>query len=153
MVAWEKYKELSRERGSLAMELFVVVSTPVKSSEDIKMILPEHLTYLAEQEAAGILALAGPVADYSGAEMRGEGLLVYRADTLAAAKEIAENDPMHLTKTREFTVRPWLINEGFFVSSKQGQQPINETNRDRLVSAEPIDLLPGAGLPPNLGSR
>ena len=117
MVAWEKYKKLSRERGSLAMELFVVVSTPVKPAEDIKAILPEHLTYLAEQEAAGILALAGPVADYSGVEMQGEGLLVYRAETLATARKIAENDPMHLTHTREFTIRPWLVNEGFLTGS------------------------------------
>ncbi|MCA8869216.1 MAG: hypothetical protein KDA67_11245 [Rhodobacteraceae bacterium] len=113
MVAWTKYKKTARARGSLAMELFVVISTPVKSPDAVKAALPGHLAYQVKQEAAGNLALAGPLSNFSGDEMAGEGLIVYRAKSLAAAREIAENDPMHLTRTREFTIRRWLLNEGF----------------------------------------
>lgn len=114
MVAWADYKLHARERGSFALELYVVVSTPVKSPEALREILPEHLAYQAAQEAAGTLALAGPLSDYSGEEMRGEGLIVYRAASLESATRIAENDPMHLTGARKFTIRRWLLNEGSF---------------------------------------
>lgn len=112
MVAWADYKRHARERGALALELYVVVSTPVKSPDAMKEVLPDHLAYQAEQEAAGTLALAGPLSDLSGEDMQGEGLIVYRADSLASATRIADNDPMHLTGTRRFTIRRWLLNEG-----------------------------------------
>ncbi len=112
MVAWTDYKQHARSRGSLALELYVVISRPVKSPEAVKAVLPDHLAYQAEQEAAGILALAGPLSDLSGDNMEGEGLIVYQAESLQAATEIARNDPMHSTKSREFTIRRWLLNEG-----------------------------------------
>ena len=112
MVAWSDYKHQARARGSFALELFVVISTPVKPPEAVKTILPDHLAYQAEQETAGNLALAGPLSDLSGDNMEGEGLIIYRAKSLRAANEIAKRDPMHLTKTRKFTIRRWLLNEG-----------------------------------------
>lgn len=114
MVAWAEYKQHARERGSLALELYVVVSTPAKSPEAMKQVLPDHLAYQLAQEAAGTLALAGPLSDLSGDEMQGEGLIVYRAESLASATWIAQNDPMHLTGARTFTIRRWLLNEGSF---------------------------------------
>ncbi len=112
MVAWSDYKQHARARGSLALELFVVISTPLKPSDAVKAVLPDHLAYQAEQEAAGNLALAGPLSDLSGNNMEGEGLIVYQVKSLRLATEIAQNDPMHLTKTRKFTIRRWLLNEG-----------------------------------------
>ena len=112
MVAWSDYKEEARKRGSLALELYVVISTPVKPPEEVKAMLAEHLAYQNEQEAAGTLALAGPLSDLSGEHMKGEGLIVYRAASLEAAKELAENDPMHRSGSRSFTIRRWLLNEG-----------------------------------------
>jgi len=44
--------------------------------------------------------------------MNGTGLIVYRAPSMAAARAIAEADPMHSTGTRRFTSRRWLIDEG-----------------------------------------
>ncbi|MCP5085279.1 MAG: hypothetical protein GY952_00510 [Rhodobacteraceae bacterium] len=113
MVAWRDYKKHAQERGSLALELFVVFSTPVKPPEAVKAVLPDHLNYLAEQESDGRLAFAGPLSDLSGDNMEGDGFLVYWAESLKEAKKLAANDPMHLTKTRTFTIRRWLLNEGF----------------------------------------
>jgi len=114
MPAWTEYKKAARERGSLALELYCVVSTPVKSPEQLREVLPAHLEYQQEQEQAGRLVMAGPLSDLSGEQMEGMGMIVYRAESFEAAKKITENDPMHKTGTREFTIRKWLVNEGSF---------------------------------------
>ena len=58
------------------------------------------------------MAFAGPLSDATGEHMMGTGLIVYRADSLEAARALAEADPMHARAVREFTIRRWLINEG-----------------------------------------
>lgn len=112
MVAWAEYKKAARERGSLALELYVVESTPVQGPDVLKETLPDHLAYQAKQERAGALAFAGPLSDQTGEHMMGTGLIVYRADSLEAARALAEADPMHARGVREFSIRRWLINEG-----------------------------------------
>lgn len=112
MVAWNEYKNAARDRGSLALELFVVTTTPVATPEELKTILPDHLAYQAEQEAAGTLVFAGPLSDPSGQEMQGEGMIIYRAESLEAARRLAEADPMHAKGVRQFEIRKWLVNEG-----------------------------------------
>lgn len=112
MVAWSEYKQIAQERGSLALELFVVVSTAVKSPEELKAALPSHLAYQSELEQSGALVFAGPLSDLTGEQMEGTGMMVYRADSLATARALAEADPIHSTGAREFTIRRWLINEG-----------------------------------------
>jgi len=117
MVAWAEYKKAAKERGSLALELYAVISTPTGAPEAVKDNLPDHLAYQAEQERAGALAFAGPLSDLSGDNMHGTGMIIYRAASLEAARAIAEQDPMHKSGAREFTIRRWLVNEGSFVLS------------------------------------
>ena len=112
MVAWTEYKERAKERGALALELFVVMSTPGDKSEAVRDTLPKHLAYQREQEIAGRLVLAGPMLDESGEQMIGAGLIVYRAPTMSDAREIADNDPMHKSGARTYILRKWLVNEG-----------------------------------------
>lgn len=112
MVAFADYKSEARSRGALALELYVAQSTPIKPPEEIKAMLPDHLAYQAELERAGKLALAGPLSTEDGQEIEGMGLIIYRADSLEAARALADADPMHKTGTRGFTLRRWLINEG-----------------------------------------
>ncbi len=112
MPSWSEYKEIARERGSLAHELYVVISTPCGAEQAVKENLAAHLAYQGEQEAAGKLAFAGPLSDESGEVMNGTGMIVYRADSLEQARKIAEGDPMHAAGARSFTLRRWLINEG-----------------------------------------
>lgn len=45
MAAWNDYRKMAKERGSLAFELFVCESTPAKISGDIQASLPAHLEY------------------------------------------------------------------------------------------------------------
>jgi len=112
MPAWSDYKAAAKERGSLALELYCIVSTPAKEPADLQEQLPKHLAYQAEQEKAGNLFLAGPLSDLTGEQMEGVGLIVYKASSLEAATAIAEADPMHSSGAREFTIRRWMVNEG-----------------------------------------
>ena len=89
MVAWADYKEDAKSRGALALELYVATSTPAGKPEDVKASLPAHLAYQAELERAGALAFAGPMSDESGEHMQGVGMIVYRAESLEAARVLA----------------------------------------------------------------
>lgn len=112
MVAWADYKAQAKSRGALALELYVAQSTPVKGPDDVKAALPDHLSYQAELERSGHLAFAGPMSDETGDQMQGMGLIIYRAESLEQARQLAEADPMHKTGARSFVMRRWLINEG-----------------------------------------
>lgn len=112
MVAWVDYKSDAKARGALALELYVAHSTPAKAPEDVKAALPDHLAYQATLERAGQLAFAGPMSDETGDHMQGMGLIIYRADSLDAARKLAQDDPMHQSGARSFTLRRWMINEG-----------------------------------------
>lgn len=112
MVAWTEYRNTARERGALALELYVVESTPAKTPEDVRDKLPDHLAYQRTLEESGALVLAGPLSDPTGEIMVGAGLIIYRASSMKEAKSLTENDPMHRTGARSFTLRKWLVNEG-----------------------------------------
>lgn len=114
MVAWTDYKEQAQARGALALELFVVHSTPAQEPDVVRAVLPDHLAYQAELERAGKLAFAGPLSDETCTQMEGVGLIVYRAESLEAARALADGDPMHATGARSYMLRRWLINEGSF---------------------------------------
>ena len=109
---WNDYRKIAKERGALALELFVIESTPSSEPEKIKEILPYHLDYQANLEKRGVLVLAGPLSDSTGNIMNGSGLIVYRAESMKEAENIAQEDPMHKSGTRTFSLRKWLINEG-----------------------------------------
>lgn len=112
MVAWNEYKKLARDRGALALELYVVESTPSGAPEKVKATLPAHLEYQREMELNGKLVLAGPTSDSAGEQMQGAGLIVYRANSMEEAEAMAKADPMHSEGARRFTLRKWLVNEG-----------------------------------------
>ncbi len=112
MPSWKEYKETAKSRGALALELYVVHSTPNSDRDLLKATLPDHLDYQKALEAKGALVLAGPLSDETGEEMEGRGLIVYRAPSFADARALAEADPMHKAGARSFTLRRWLVNEG-----------------------------------------
>ena len=71
-----------------------------------------HLEFQHRMEPEGVYVAAGPHWADDEETWEGEGLIVVRAKDLADARRIAEEDPMHASGARSFTVRPWLINEG-----------------------------------------
>jgi uncharacterized protein len=65
-------------------------------------------------EKEGIMLAAGPFASDDLQEWKGDGMFIYRADSLEAATKLAEGDPMHTNRARVFRVRQWLLNEGTY---------------------------------------
>lgn len=78
---------------------------------DLRPHLAVHKAWLAGLEESSELLFAGPMLDdeyrYSGS-----GLLVLRAGSIAEAKAIADRDPFHTNRLREYRIVPWQINEG-----------------------------------------
>ncbi|KMW56318.1 hypothetical protein AIOL_001270 [Candidatus Rhodobacter oscarellae] len=112
MPSWADYKAHAKERGALAFEAYVAVSTPAKPPEEVAQVLPDHLAYLQQLERDGALMFAGPLSDETGEKMEAMGMLILRAASLEEARALAEGDPMHMTGARSFVLRRWLINEG-----------------------------------------
>ena len=112
MVAWNDYKQIAKDRGALALELYIVDSRPQKPPEVVKENLPAHLEYHRAHEENGTLVLAGPQSDETGEHMQGAGIVVYRASSMEEARALADGDPMHSSGARSYTLRKWLVNEG-----------------------------------------
>ncbi len=110
--SWQQHVEKSKDRGLLAKQLYAVMWSPTGGAEAMAKVLPIHLEYQLKLEASGVLFAAGPLADDNEQEMSGDSLVILRAESLAEAKKIAENDPMFTNGAKSFRVRPWLVNEG-----------------------------------------
>lgn len=68
----------------------------------IAAIRPAHRQYLAALKANGQLAASGPFIDDSGA------LIVYEADSAAAAEQVLQGDPFHANGIfLKYVLRPW----------------------------------------------
>jgi uncharacterized protein YciI len=99
------------DKEMLAKEFFVVFTEPSGEMDKILQVREEHLKYQVEIEQKGIMFAAGPLADDNGG-WRGDGMIIIRAGSLEAAKQIADADPMHSSGARKYHIRPWLMNEG-----------------------------------------
>lgn len=100
------------EKISLAKLLYVITSTAIKDLESVNQFLPIHLEYLHSLETQGILFGAGPLFSEDGESFAGNGMVIVRAESVTAAKAIANQDPLHQNQVREYQIQPWLLNEG-----------------------------------------
>ncbi len=110
--SWQAHIKHVSDIGVLAMRLYVIQTWPVADLEKVKKHLDQHLGYQLELENKGILFAAGPLANDAETSWSGEGLVIIRADSIQAAKKIAQQDPMHQSGARDYRIRPWLLNEG-----------------------------------------
>ena len=110
--SWDEMVSQCSELGLLARKLYVVFTSPVNGMAPVMEVLDEHLAYQNKIQDEGIMFGAGPFSDDAEQNWNGEGMIIIRADTMTAAKTIADNDPMHATGARSYTIRPWLLNEG-----------------------------------------
>ena len=104
--------DISKARGYLAKQLYVIFTTPTNGLGPVMVNLQRHLDYQESLTQRGIMFAAGP--NWSDDEQLwgGEGMVVVRAASLSEAETIAKEDPMHSCGARSFRVRPWLVNEG-----------------------------------------
>lgn len=113
-MTWQQGLDYSREHGLLAMQLYMVQSTPTDGLGPVLAVLDTHIAYQRQLEADGVMFAAGPLADEAEQDWLGEGIFVYRAASRDEAVKLAEGDPMHQSGARRFTVRLWMLNEGSF---------------------------------------
>ena len=109
---WNEMVGQCSDLGLLAKKLYVVFTSPVNGLGPIMEVLDEHLAYQNKIQDEGIMFGAGPFSDDAEQNWDGDGMVIIRADSMAAAKEIADNDPMHKAGARSYKIRPWLLNEG-----------------------------------------
>ncbi|MGY9001271.1 MAG: YciI family protein [Rhodospirillales bacterium] len=110
--SWNEMVDQCSELGLLAKKLYVVFTSPVNGMRPVMEVLDEHLAYQNKIQNEGIMFGAGPFSDAAEQNWDGDGMIIIRADTMAAAKIIADNDPMHKAGARSYEIRPWLLNEG-----------------------------------------
>lgn len=110
--SWNEMVDQCSELGLLAKRLYVVFTSPVNGMRPVMEVLDEHLAYQNKIQNEGIMFGAGPFSDAAEQNWDGDGMIIIRADTMAAAKIIADNDPMHKAGARSYKIRPWLLNEG-----------------------------------------
>ena len=96
----------------LGKQLYVIHTTPVAPREKITELLPQHLEHQVRLEKSGVMFAAGPLANEDATP--GGGLIVIRADSFAAARAIADTDPLHKAGLRTYTLRRWTVNEGSY---------------------------------------
>jgi uncharacterized protein YciI len=111
---WEDLVSYSEEHGLLAKQLYVVFSDPLDGIGPVLENLDTHVEYQQRLEREGVMFAAGPFASEDLQEWKGDGMFMYRAESLEAATKLAEMDPMHINGARTFRVRQWLLNEGTF---------------------------------------
>jgi uncharacterized protein YciI len=106
---------LKETEGMLHKRLYVIFTKPVPGNEAlIEEVTPEHLEFQVKLEEKGIMFAAGPFLNQDEETAPEEGMIIYRAASLQAARDIADADPMHSSGARTYIVRPWLVNEGGF---------------------------------------
>ncbi len=103
---------LKASAGMLQKQLYAVFTTPTNGLGPVMENVEEHLKFQMSLEERGIMFGAGPFWADDETTWEGEGMVIIRAGSLAEARKIAEEDPMHRAGARSFTVRPWLLNEG-----------------------------------------
>lgn len=83
---------------------FAAIIDYTHDQELIGRLRPQHRQYLASLRDAGKLAASGPFTDAPGA------LIVYVADSAAAAEELLKADPFHDAGVFvSWRIRPWTL--------------------------------------------
>ena len=81
---------------------YAAVIEYLQDKETVERLRPVHRQYLASLKAKGQLAASGPFADGSGA------LIVYEAESPAAAELLLTGDPFHANGVfLKWQLRPW----------------------------------------------
>ncbi|MDC1111776.1 MAG: YciI family protein [Alphaproteobacteria bacterium] len=107
-----KQDVLNASSEMLNKDLYVVFTKPENGMKEVMENLEEHLKFQVSLEKNGVMFGAGPFWEDNEIDWNGEGMVIIRANSLDHAKQIAASDPMHQSGARNFTVRPWLLNEG-----------------------------------------
>lgn len=88
------------------MSYYIYLLTIVVERSVYEPHLPAHRAYLQQLDAAGALVLSGPFGDRKG------GMVMVRAESEAAARALAEADPLVRQGVDTYELRHWRITGG-----------------------------------------
>ncbi|WP_232695879.1 YciI family protein [Brevibacillus daliensis] len=80
---------------------YFVATLLMKDAEKNLEFRPNHLTYLEKLIEQGKVYAKGPFADGSG------GMVIYQADSLEEATQLAESDPYVVEGVRHLELKQW----------------------------------------------
>lgn len=81
--------------------MLYVANLPIVDQELNAKIRPAHLEYINKLFQEGKVVMAGPFTDKQG------GMVIYKADSLEEAKQLAEADPAVTEGARTLQLREW----------------------------------------------
>jgi uncharacterized protein len=90
--------------------LWVVMSTAKASSAEIEPHAPEHLRYMSDLEARGVLWGSGPF--ITPGIVVGDGLTIFNVADEADVHRYMAEEPLTKLGMRSYTVRNWELREG-----------------------------------------
>ena len=82
---------------------FVVILEKCVSNDRFQEVVPDHVKYMTELHARGVLIAAGPFLDGNG------GMLLIEAGSEEVARAIAEADPFIKTGVERYSLRSWEV--------------------------------------------
>ncbi len=97
----------------LGRDYWLIRSQPrdAATTEAIERVAGEHVAWLLNLEADGVVFLSGPLTSGPGVRP-GSGITVLRAGSADEAAQIAAADPFVTQGLRTFEVFGWRVNEG-----------------------------------------
>ncbi|WP_135549200.1 YciI family protein [Paenibacillus cymbidii] len=84
---------------------YFVVTLPLINKEINQKVRSDHLAYMVALEEKSKIFAKGRFVDGSG------GMVIYRAETIEEAEELAINDPYVIHGARSCDIREWFIVE------------------------------------------
>nr|WP_299343735.1 YciI family protein [Allomuricauda sp.] len=104
--------EAEKLNTGMNKEVYLYVTEPVVSFAEVAKILPDHMDFVHKIESQGTMIMGGQTTIEGASDAGGYGAIMIRANSFEEARRIADQDPMHKTGVRKYTLYRWNINEG-----------------------------------------
>ncbi len=96
---------------SIRLPLWLLHWTATVPPERLEPLLAEHLRYMVDLEARGLLFASGPLSEPDGSTSGG-GLTALRVPLEADARTLADDEPFARHGLRQYTLQRWTLVEG-----------------------------------------
>lgn len=104
--------EAEKLNTGMNKEVYLYVTEPIVSFAEVAKILPDHMDFVHKIESQGTMIMGGQTTIEGASDAGGYGAIMIRANSFEEARRIADQDPMHKTGVRKYTLYKWNINEG-----------------------------------------
>ena len=104
--------EAEKLNTGMNKEVYLYVTEPVVSFDEVAKVLPDHMNFVHKIENQGTMIMGGQTTIEGADNAEGYGAIMIRANSFEEARRIADQDPMHKTGVRKYTLYKWNINEG-----------------------------------------